>query len=488
MSLTKASYSMIQGAVINVFDYFSVAQIADVQAGTASIDCSSAIQTAIDATATTGNTLYFPTGVYLHTSTIVWKNGVNYEGSGINTSNTKGSVFKYTGTSNATQINNPINSSTFASIKFSGLTFVGLTMSVGKALLYDTGSTYLQIDRCKFSLSGVDSFGIVFDQTEVSSISNSILETYGANGSGALIWLADGATPQNPTGASAFTNRITITGNQINAAGGGANARGLLDSGGLVHTINDNNFNGGAYNAEFKLVTNLSFQNNEVEGSTINAIYFSYVNGGAAGVIITGNKFIGSGAILNLASGSVDRLTYTDNVIETTGIVETGVSATTTGKIFATNNRQSSTGSKPFNNYLTPNVETVGTVTLYGTSTAGTNTYSNNTMTWRLIGDMCFFNLYIILTAKDAAMAGNVYIAGLPYSSRAASAQTTSVSIGWASNITLDAGYTQMGAYIPVGQSYIVLNEIKTAAAAGLIPAANIANNSQIMISGLYPI
>jgi len=101
---------------------------------------------------------------------------------------------------------------------------------------------------------------------------------------------------------------------------------------------------------------------------------------------------------------------------------------------------------------------------------------------------MCFFNLYIILTAKDAAMAGNVYIAGLPYSSRAASAQTTSVSIGWASNITLDAGYTQMGAYIPVGQSYIVLNEIKTAAAAGLIPAANIANNSQIMISGLYPI
>lgn len=48
MSLTKATYSMLVNAPVNVFDYMSAAQKADVDAGTFTVDCTDAIQAAID--------------------------------------------------------------------------------------------------------------------------------------------------------------------------------------------------------------------------------------------------------------------------------------------------------------------------------------------------------------------------------------------------------------------------------------------------------
>lgn len=49
MSLTKVTYSMTSNAPINVFDYMSKEQQADVDAGTYTVDCTDAIQAAIDA-------------------------------------------------------------------------------------------------------------------------------------------------------------------------------------------------------------------------------------------------------------------------------------------------------------------------------------------------------------------------------------------------------------------------------------------------------
>lgn len=63
MALTKATYSMISGAQVNVFDYMTPAQIADVQARTGLLDVTSAITAAIAATGTVG-VLYFPAGFY----------------------------------------------------------------------------------------------------------------------------------------------------------------------------------------------------------------------------------------------------------------------------------------------------------------------------------------------------------------------------------------------------------------------------------------
>lgn len=66
MSLTKVSYSMVTGAPINIFDYMTAAQIADVQSNAATIDVSTTIQTALTAFVTAGQfvDIIFPNGTY----------------------------------------------------------------------------------------------------------------------------------------------------------------------------------------------------------------------------------------------------------------------------------------------------------------------------------------------------------------------------------------------------------------------------------------
>ena len=65
MALTKASYSLIQGAPINVFDYMSAAQIVDVVANTATLDVTTPCQDAINAcVAAGGGQVFFPQGTY----------------------------------------------------------------------------------------------------------------------------------------------------------------------------------------------------------------------------------------------------------------------------------------------------------------------------------------------------------------------------------------------------------------------------------------
>lgn len=86
MSLTKVSYSMIEGAPINVLDFIPQAQHSAIQAGTSTYDCTSAIQAAID---TRAGLIRWPAGVYLcdplqltnpDCSTMTWVG----EGSGYN--------------------------------------------------------------------------------------------------------------------------------------------------------------------------------------------------------------------------------------------------------------------------------------------------------------------------------------------------------------------------------------------------------------------
>jgi hypothetical protein len=61
MSLTKASYSMITGAPVNVFDYMTAAQVADVLANTYTLDVTAAVQAALDSGYAS---IYFPAGTY----------------------------------------------------------------------------------------------------------------------------------------------------------------------------------------------------------------------------------------------------------------------------------------------------------------------------------------------------------------------------------------------------------------------------------------
>lgn len=79
MSLTKVSYSMIQGTPLNVIDYMTDAQKTDVLSGTGTLDVTIAVQAAIDAAGATKQ-LIFPTGVYRVTDTLYLYKGSNLLG------------------------------------------------------------------------------------------------------------------------------------------------------------------------------------------------------------------------------------------------------------------------------------------------------------------------------------------------------------------------------------------------------------------------
>lgn len=115
MALTKTTYSMISGAEVNVFDFMTPAQIADVQAGTASIDVISAINAAMTEAASTQRELYFPAGTYLISSTITIPVTATYARFAIrgefshdisNSANMPGTVIKTSG--NFTAIQTPV--------------------------------------------------------------------------------------------------------------------------------------------------------------------------------------------------------------------------------------------------------------------------------------------------------------------------------------------------------------------------------------------
>lgn len=67
MSLTKVTYSMIEGAPTNVLDYIPANEHAAILAGTSTYDCGPSITTAINALkgTTDRKTLYFPKGTYV---------------------------------------------------------------------------------------------------------------------------------------------------------------------------------------------------------------------------------------------------------------------------------------------------------------------------------------------------------------------------------------------------------------------------------------
>jgi hypothetical protein len=75
MALTKVTNSMISGDVINVFDYMSAVEIADVKAETSGVDVTAALQNALDDAVSSGFNcvVYMPAGTYKVTSTLTFK-------------------------------------------------------------------------------------------------------------------------------------------------------------------------------------------------------------------------------------------------------------------------------------------------------------------------------------------------------------------------------------------------------------------------------
>jgi hypothetical protein len=98
MSLTKVSYSMTLGSPVNVFDFMTPAQIADVQGRVASIDVTAAVQAAINFAQTTGQILFSPSGRYRINGTLTVQNTESLTWEGEGRGNFLSSVFQDSGT------------------------------------------------------------------------------------------------------------------------------------------------------------------------------------------------------------------------------------------------------------------------------------------------------------------------------------------------------------------------------------------------------
>lgn len=126
------------------------------------------------------------------------------------------------------------------------------------------------------------------------------------------------------------------------------------------------------------------------------------------------------------------------------------------------------------------------TPTLAGAVTAGSHTYTTQAgFAWKR-GQLVYATCRILLSAKDAAMAGNVEIRGLPYTSRS----TANIIHTWTpslwSQVTLTANYTSLAGYVNPSQTKIELVESGSAQTALALGSAAIAATTQLIGSVVY--
>jgi len=246
MSLTKASYSLVTGAPVNVLDY---------GVSTASSDNSAAFAAAI----ASGTSIYIPAGTYTITSTLVIPNLKTVIGADMSST-----VIQYTGTGDGVQLsNNAVNGSGYASITLRNLKIYCTNASnVGAGLAVNAGGySYYEIDTIQ---STGFKYGCVLDQAEVSSIKRCIFETR-TRTFGAPLWLTNG--PQWRAGAlKRFTNDITVKDCQFNQG-----FYSIIDDGGNVHAFIGNNLNDSANGIRFAGVTGLTFIGHAIEGGNTTA-------------------------------------------------------------------------------------------------------------------------------------------------------------------------------------------------------------------------
>lgn len=126
------------------------------------------------------------------------------------------------------------------------------------------------------------------------------------------------------------------------------------------------------------------------------------------------------------------------------------------------------------------------TPTVAGSTTPGTQTYSIQWGEACYIGPLVLVQFSVIMTALDAATAGNVLISGLPMYSQTSAA----VQAGWLSsyaNITFGGGgATQLGLDLSAGSSDLELIASGSGIASAPVVAGALAANSLLKGGALY--
>lgn len=126
------------------------------------------------------------------------------------------------------------------------------------------------------------------------------------------------------------------------------------------------------------------------------------------------------------------------------------------------------------------------TPTIAGATVAGVQTYNVQVGFYTRIGNRVYFNLRIVLTAKDVTTSGLLTIAGLPFTSNNTVSNFHALAVGNAGFFTLTALYTQLEAHMERGESIFYLGQIGSGLGYSYLQSTAFADNSRINISGHY--
>lgn len=441
-------------------------------------DNSTALTNAITYANSIGARLDFGAGVYSFATTLVFKNKVHYKGHGKDISGSVGTVLKYTGNSDAIQINNTINISTSANITVEDLWIACNNRTAGKAALADVASTFLSFKRVGFS--GND-YGLILDQSKLACVDECDFELPSTGTAG--LWLVNGA--DHTAGASIlFTNNITVRNCQFNSVGG----IHIIDDGGVNHRYVHNNFNGGATQIRMAYAYAAIIEQNEMESATAQAIDFELTrNGGAAtqandSIVVQNNLISGtpSTAFIKLAANSINGFLLTGTHFNGTGGT-TNISGLLTAAVgynyIGYLNYQVGAGDTNLHNSLQPSM-TAYTPTF--ASSIGDAALGNGTITGEYVRSGGLTQASINLTIGSGTTLGTgVWRFGLPTGFGSINTQTTIGS--WYAN---RGGTFYAGSALNGGAGYLTLVESTTGQVGGTTHAW--ANGDFIAVSMTY--
>lgn len=123
---------------------------------------------------------------------------------------------------------------------------------------------------------------------------------------------------------------------------------------------------------------------------------------------------------------------------------------------------------------------------IVGSSVNGANTHSVQVGTYRLSNGVVTYKLNVSITAKDAAMSGDVEIAGLPFTSASGSSTETSAAVGLYTGLTLPSNYNQVGAIHKTSRARITMIRMGSGQTAAYIQSAELGSSAQFLVSGSY--
>lgn len=118
---------------------------------------------------------------------------------------------------------------------------------------------------------------------------------------------------------------------------------------------------------------------------------------------------------------------------------------------------------------------------VYGTTTAGTGTYTAQSGYYNIIGEICFYTAYLSWSAHTGS--GNIRISGLPFVAKTDAAPHTISGSTYHSGLSLSAGYTL---FVTTNNATDILSLKQVPSGGGTASDVPIDTSAFLIVSGFY--